>query len=75
MAATFGQTATAQEANPDTIYRQFALDEVVVTGTRTPKFLKDTPIQTRGCYECAGSVAAGAAGSGILVCHEPTDPS
>ena len=47
MAATFGQTATAQEANPDTIYRQFALDEVVVTGTRTPKFLKDTPIQTR----------------------------
>ena len=47
MAATFGQIATAQEANPDTIYRQFALDEVVVTGTRTPKFLKDTPIQTR----------------------------
>ena len=47
MAATFGQTATAQEANPDTIYRQFALDEVVVTGTRTPKFLKDSPIQTR----------------------------
>lgn len=47
MAATFGQTATAQETNPDTIYRQFALDEVVVTGTRTPKFLKDTPIQTR----------------------------
>ena len=47
MAATFGQTATAQEANPDTIYRQFALDEVVVTGTRTPKFLKETPIQTR----------------------------
>ena len=32
MAATFGQTATAQEANPDTIYRQFALDEVVVIG-------------------------------------------
>lgn len=47
MVATFGQTATAQEANPDTIYRQFALDEVVVTGTRTPKFLKDSPIQTR----------------------------
>ena len=47
MAGTFGQTATAQEVNPDTIYRQFALDEVVVTGTRTPKFLKDTPIQTR----------------------------
>lgn len=47
MAATFGHTATAQEASPDTIYRQFALDEVVVTGTRTPKFLKDSPIQTR----------------------------
>lgn len=26
---------------------QFDLGEVVVTGTRTPKFLKDTPIQTR----------------------------
>lgn len=47
MAGIFGQAATAQEANPDTIYRQFALDEVVVTGTRTPKFLKDSPIQTR----------------------------
>lgn len=31
----------------DSISRHFDLDEVVVTGTRTPKFLKDTPIQTR----------------------------
>ena len=29
------------------ISRKFDLGEVVVTGTRTPKFLKDTPIQTR----------------------------
>lgn len=41
------QTSTAQEILADTIYRKFNLDEVVVTGTRTPKFLKDTPIQTR----------------------------
>ena len=31
----------------DSISRHFNLGEVVVTGTRTPKFLKDTPIQTR----------------------------
>lgn len=31
----------------DSISKQFDLGEVVVTGTRTPKFLKDTPIQTR----------------------------
>ncbi len=31
----------------DSISRQYDLDAVVVTGTRTPKFLKDTPIQTR----------------------------
>lgn len=35
------------EAYLDSISRQFDLNEVVVTGTRTPKFLKDTPIQTR----------------------------
>ncbi len=44
-------TASAQsvftDAYLDSIARQFDLDEVVVTGTRTPKFLKDTPIQTR----------------------------
>ncbi len=33
--------------NTDSISRQFDLDAVVVTGTRTPKFLKDSPIQTR----------------------------
>lgn len=37
----------AYEAYLDSITRQYSLDEVVVTGTRTPKFLKDTPIQTR----------------------------
>ena len=31
----------------DSIFRHYELEEVVVTGTRTPKFLKDTPIQTR----------------------------
>ena len=49
MATATWQTATAQDAYAyaDSIYRKFNLDEVVVTGTRTPKFLKDTPIQTR----------------------------
>ena len=37
----------AFEAYWDSISAQFNLDEVVVTGTRTPKFLKDVPIQTR----------------------------
>ena len=31
----------------DSLDKEFDLHEVVVTGTRTPKFLKDTPIQTR----------------------------
>lgn len=31
----------------DSLNWRFDLNEVVVTGTRTPKFLKDTPIQTR----------------------------
>ena len=44
-AAAMGQIKN--EAAPDSVHRQFSLDEVVVTGTRTPKFLKDTPIQTR----------------------------
>lgn len=38
---------TSDEAQSDSIFRQYDLEEVVVTGTRTPKFLKDTPIQTR----------------------------
>ena len=46
-AGTFWHTVAAQKACPDSIDRQFALNEVVVTGTRTPKFLKNTPIQTR----------------------------
>ena len=47
MASAAWQTMAAQDAHTDSIFRQFSLDEVVVTGTRTPKFLKDTPIQTR----------------------------
>lgn len=47
MAVVACLSSSAQDAYTDTIYRKFALDEVVVTGTRTPKFLKDTPIQTR----------------------------
>lgn len=47
MAVVACLSSSAQEAYTDTIYRKFNLDEVVVTGTRTPKFLKDTPIQTR----------------------------
>lgn len=47
MAGVACLSSSAQDAYTDTIYRKFDLDEVVVTGTRTPKFLKDTPIQTR----------------------------
>ena len=47
MAVVACLSSSAQDAYTDTIYRKFDLDEVVVTGTRTPKFLKDTPIQTR----------------------------
>ena len=38
---------TQNAAGADSISWNFDLDAVVVTGTRTPKFLKDTPIQTR----------------------------
>ncbi len=41
MAHTHDATGT------DSVSWNFDLDAVVVTGTRTPKFLKDTPIQTR----------------------------
>lgn len=47
MAVVACLSSSAQDSYTDTIYRKFDLDEVVVTGTRTPKFLKDTPIQTR----------------------------
>ncbi len=43
-----GIMAQTQDATgADSISWNFDLDAVVVTGTRTPKFLKDTPIQTR----------------------------
>ena len=38
---------SSEKAYLDSLSRQFDLNEVVVTGTRTPKFLKETPIQTR----------------------------
>lgn len=34
-------------AQNDSIWRNMDLDQVVITGTRTPKTLKNTPIQTR----------------------------
>ena len=40
-------TSAAQQAYLDSISRKYDYGEVVVTGTRTPKFLKDAPIQTR----------------------------
>lgn len=39
--------ADSVAAASDSINRRFDFGEVVVTGTRTPKFLKDTPVQTR----------------------------
>lgn len=47
MASALWQTTMAQETRLDSISRMFSLNDVVVTSTRTPKFLKDTPIQTR----------------------------
>lgn len=38
---------TGTDIGPDSISSLFDLDEIVVTGTRTPKFLKETPVQTR----------------------------
>lgn len=38
---------THDATDADSIYHNLLLDEVVITGTRTPKFLKDTPVQTR----------------------------
>ena len=45
--ANIWQDADYDEAFTDSIMRNYMLEEVVVTGTRTPKLLKDTPIQTR----------------------------
>lgn len=41
------QNRTHAMQEGDSTLRHFDLDEVVITGTRTPRFLKDTPIQTR----------------------------
>lgn len=46
-AAPAAAAIDSDDAYVDSVCRQFDLNEVVVTGTRTPKFLKDTPIQTR----------------------------
>lgn len=35
------------DSAPDSVSRMYDLEDIVVTGTRTPKFLKDTPVQTR----------------------------
>ncbi len=47
LAAAQHQAPLSDEAQLDSIFRHYDLEEIVVTGTRTPKFLKDTPIQTR----------------------------
>lgn len=47
MAAAGMATAPTAEAPVDTVASNFNLDEVVVTATRAPKLLKDTPVQTR----------------------------
>lgn len=44
-AAPAAAAMDSDDAYVDSVCRQFDLNEVVVTGTRTPKFLKDTPIQ------------------------------
>ena len=42
------QSASAtDDAYLDSLLRQYDLNEVVITGTRVPKLLKDTPVQTR----------------------------
>lgn len=43
----FGTTIKATANQTDSIETTYNLDEIVVTGTRTPKMLKDTPVQTR----------------------------
>lgn len=39
--------ALADNTDTDSIWNNIDLDQIVVTGTRTPKSLKDVPIQTR----------------------------
>lgn len=43
----FTSCVTPGLAQNDSIWRDMNLDQIVVTGTRTPKILKDAPIQTR----------------------------
>ena len=46
--AGYAQVDTkSEDAYLDSLLRQYELSEVVVTGTRVPKLLKDTPVQTR----------------------------
>ncbi|MDO4160397.1 MAG: TonB-dependent receptor [Prevotellaceae bacterium] len=40
-------TSPAEDAYIDSLLWQYDLNEVVVTGTRVPKLLKETPVQTR----------------------------
>ena len=45
---TFSHSVSAQTAaSRDSLFSEQALGGVVVTGTRTPKLLKNTPVQTR----------------------------
>lgn len=46
LAQTAGD-ALMSEIYTDTVSSVYNLDDVVVTGTRTPKFLKETPVRTR----------------------------
>ncbi|MDE6152218.1 MAG: TonB-dependent receptor plug domain-containing protein, partial [Prevotella sp.] len=43
----FASCTMPVQAQNDSIWRDMDLDQIVVTGTRTPKTLKDAPIQTR----------------------------
>ena len=44
----FLQAASAQDIDPDSVFDfSINMDQVVVTGTRTPKLLKESPILTR----------------------------
>lgn len=45
-ANAFKTDVLPENASNDSVWKDSFLDEVVITGTRTPKLLKDTPIQT-----------------------------
>ena len=76
------QEDVVDEAFLDTIFAEDSLAEVVVTGTRTPKFLKETPIQTRviSARDIARQDATNVQDllqqelpGGVLLRHEPAD--